>query len=141
MQVAKVARKYGLTIEEIAKRLGYSHSSSLRGCLSNKNGKPANMHLSTLRAIADAIGCSVGEFFDDERVELTKGWNGQQPKINIRRVMQLQGITDKDLAVRLNVSERQVKNYLHEKKMPNATTLYNIASSLNVPITELFSYE
>lgn len=139
MQVTKVVNKYGYTLDEIACKIGYKCASSLRVAIANKNGKPASPNLSTLRAIAEAVGCSVGEFFDDER-EIQQKWNGIQPKIDIRRVLRVQGITAADLAIKLGVSERQIKNILSANN-PCANTLYNVARALNVPITALFSQE
>ncbi len=137
MQVTKVVNKYGYTLDEIASKIGYACASSLRVAIANKNGKPASPNLSTLRAIAEAVGCSVGEFFDDER-EIQQQWNGIQPKLDIRRVMKLQGVSALDLAIKLDISERQVKNILSSQN-PQTTTLYNVARALNVPITALFS--
>ena len=137
MQVTKVVNKYGYTLDEVASKIGYACASSLRVAIANKNGKPASPNLSTLRAIAEAVGCSVGEFFDDER-EIQQQWNGLQPKLDIRRVMKLQGVSALDLAIKLDISERQVKNILSSQN-PQTTTLYNVARALNVPITALFS--
>ena len=139
MQITKVLKKHGYTLNEIAAKLGYAHASTLRANISNKGGKPANLYLSTLRNIADAAGCSVGEFFDDERLELSE-WDGVQPKINIRSIMKTQGVSDAELSTRLNVTERQVKNILTSKS-PNLTTLYKVANALNVPVTTLFSFD
>lgn len=140
MQVTKVIRKYGYTTEEIAKRAGYAHAGSMRKGICNKGGNPANPTLSTLRNIAGAIGCSVGEFFDDERELVTKEWDGTQPKLNIRRVMDLQKVGRAELATRLGLSPQRVSDLI---KKPNLqlSSLYNIASALNVPITDLFEYE
>lgn len=141
MQVTKVIKKYGYTIEEVAQKIGYVYSASLRVCLSNKGGKPANPTLSTLRSIADAIGCSVGEFFDDERTPIVQnGWGGVQPKLNIQRVMSQQGITRKELATRLDVSVQQVATLIGKQNM-SLQSAFKIASALSVPITELFSYD
>ena len=139
MQVTKVVNKYGYTLDEVASKIGYACASSLRVAIANKNGKLANPTLSTLRAIADAVGCSVGEFFDDER-EVQQEWNGIQPKIDIRRVMRLKGVSASELAIMLDITERQVKNILSGEN-PRATTLYNVARALNVPITALYSQE
>ena len=141
MQVTQVIKKYGYTLEEVALKIGYAHASSLRVCLSNKNGKPANPNLSTLRAIADAVGCSVGEFFDDEREVLTKkGWNGTQPKLDIKRVMLAQNINISDLSVRLGTTRQRVSDMLKQESM-TISKLQRVATALSVPLTELFSYE
>lgn len=141
MQVTKVIKKYGYTIDEIARKAGYAHSSSLRVLVCNKKGKLASPTIATLRNIADAVGCSVGEFFDDERyTPKHTDWDGTQPPLNIARVMRLKNIGRKDLATRLGVSIQQVSAILTHQNI-SLTTAYNVASALNVPITELFSCE
>lgn len=140
MQVTKVIRKYGYTTEEVARIVGYKHAGSLRVCISNKGGKLANPTLSTLRNIADAIGCSVGEFFDDEREFVTKEWNGTQPKLNVKRVMDLQGVGRSVLATRLGLTQQRVSELVKKQNL-SLSSVYNIATALNVPITELFEYE
>lgn len=140
MQVTKVIRKYGYTTEEVAKMIGYAHAGSLRVSICNKGGNPANPTLSTLRNIADAIGCSVGEFFDDERDFVAKDWEGIQPKLNVKRVMDLQGVGRNELATRLGLTPQRVSELIRKQNLSLAS-VYNIATALNVPITELFSYE
>jgi transcriptional regulator with XRE-family HTH domain len=139
MKVAKVIRKYGYTTDDVANMIGM-HSASLRKSICNKGGNPANPTLSTLRNIADAIGCSVGEFFDDERETVAKGWDGTQPKLNIRRVMDLQGVGRNELATRLGLTPQRVSELIRKQNLSLAS-VYNIASALNVPITDLFEYE
>lgn len=140
MQVTKVIRKYGYTTEEVAKMIGYAHASSLRVSICNKGGKLANPTLSTLRNIADAVGCSVGEFFDDEREFVTKEWDGTQPKLNVKRVMDLKGVGRNELATRLGLTTQRVSELIKKQNL-RLSSVYNIATALNVPITELFSYE
>lgn len=140
MQVTKVIRKYGYTTEEVAKKIGYAHAGSLRVCISNKGGKLANPTLSTLRNIANAIGCRVGEFFDDEREFVAKDWEGIQPKLNVKRVMDLQGVGRNELATRLGLTPQRVSELIRKQNL-SLSSVYNIATALNVPITELFSYE
>ena len=140
MQVTKVIRKYGYTTEEVASRVGYAHAGSLRVCISNKGGKLANPTLSTLRNIADAIGCSVGEFFDDEREFVAKEWEGIQPKLNVKRVMDLKGVGRSELATRLGLTPQRVSNLIKTQNL-SLTSVYNIATALNVPITDLFEFE
>lgn len=140
MQVTKVIRKYGYTTEEIASRVGYAHAGSLRVCISNKGGKLANPTLSTLRNIADAIGCSVGEFFDDEREFVTKEWDGTQPKLNVKRVMDLKGVGRSELSTRLGLTPQRVSSLIKTQNL-SLTSVYNIATALNVPITDLFEFE
>lgn len=60
MRYKEVLEKYGLTQIELADRLGINRVSVSR-LLSDKN----DMRTSTLIKIANAIGCNVGELFDD----------------------------------------------------------------------------
>ena len=140
MQVTKVIRKYGYTTDEVSKMVGYAHAGSLRVSICNKGGKLANPTLSTLRNIADAMGCSVGEFFDDEREFIAKEWEGTQPKLNGKRVMDLKGVGRNELATRLGLTPQRVSDLIRKQNL-SLSSVYNIATALNVPITELFSYE
>ena len=61
MRYKEVLEKYGVTQIELAERLGINRVSVSR-LLSEKN----DMRKSTLIKIANAIGCHVGELFDNE---------------------------------------------------------------------------
>ena len=58
LQIKEALKQRGLTQNELADRLGINRVSLSR-ILSNKN----DMRVSTLKKIADAIGCDVAEFF------------------------------------------------------------------------------
>jgi len=60
MRYKEVLEKYGITQIELAEKLGINRVSVSR-LLSEKN----DMRTSTLIKIANAIGCHVGELFDD----------------------------------------------------------------------------
>lgn len=60
MQISKIIKAYGLTQEEVAFRMGISRQG-----LAN-NLQKDNPTLSSLRALATAIGCPITEFFADE---------------------------------------------------------------------------
>lgn len=60
MRIQDTIKAYGLTQDIVAHRMGISRVTLTR----NINGNPT---LETMEKIAKAIGCSVGEFFDDER--------------------------------------------------------------------------
>ena len=138
MQVAKVIKQYGFTQAQVAEKIGMQHSS-LRYLLANKNGKEAPLTLASMRKIAGAIGCSVGEFFDDER-SLSREYNGTQPVLDIRAVMKAKGVKNKDLAERLGMTSQNVCLMLGKKSL-TLTTLYKVAEALDVPITDLFTYK
>lgn len=61
MRFKETLEKYGITQMELADRLGINRVSVSR-LLSEKN----DIRLSTIEKIANAIGCKVGDFFEDE---------------------------------------------------------------------------
>lgn len=67
MRFKEVLEKYGLTQTELAERLGINRVSVSR-LFSEKN----DMRSSTVIKIANAIGCSVGELYDDFDEEQNK---------------------------------------------------------------------
>lgn len=62
MDIKSVAKAHGYTLVQVAQKMGIS-----KGGLSQSiNGNPT---ITSLRAVADAIGCKVGDFFTDEMTE------------------------------------------------------------------------
>lgn len=59
LQIKKVIAAHGFTISEVAERLGISRIALSR----HVNGNPS---ADVLIRIAGAVGCKVGEFFEDE---------------------------------------------------------------------------
>ena len=64
LQIKETLKQRGLTQNELADRLGINRVSLSR-LLSDKN----DMRVSTIKKIADAIGCDVTEFFSPEEKE------------------------------------------------------------------------
>ena len=64
LQIKETLKQRGLTQNELAERLGINRVSLSR-LLSDKN----DMRISTIKKIADAIGCDVSEFFTPEETE------------------------------------------------------------------------
>lgn len=62
MRIKEVLRKHGITQEEIANRLGINRVSVNR-LLNDKN----DMRVSTAEKFAAAIGCRIGELFEEEK--------------------------------------------------------------------------
>ena len=64
MHIKEALKKRGLKQNDLAERLGINRVSLSR-LLSDKN----DMRISTIKKIADAIGCDVAEFFTTEDKE------------------------------------------------------------------------
>ena len=64
LQIKEALKKRGLKQNDLADRLGINRVSLSR-LLSDKN----DMRVSTIKKIADAIGCDVAEFFTPEETE------------------------------------------------------------------------
>ena len=64
MHIKEALKKRGLKQNDLADRLGINRVSLSR-LLSDKN----DMRISTIKKIADAIGCDVTEFFTPEETE------------------------------------------------------------------------
>ena len=64
LQIKETLKQRGLTQNELAERLGINRVSLSR-LLSDKN----DMRISTIKKIADAIGCDVAEFFTPAETE------------------------------------------------------------------------
>ena len=64
LQIKETLKQRGLTQNELAERLGINRVSLSR-LLSDKN----DMRISTIKKIADAIGCDVSEFFTPAETE------------------------------------------------------------------------
>ena len=64
LQIKEALKKRGLTQNELSERLGINRVSLSR-LLSDKN----DMRISTIKKIADAIGCDVAEFFAPAETE------------------------------------------------------------------------
>lgn len=57
----------------------------------------------------------------------------------IKELMQKQGITQKQLANRLNVQEATISRYISNDREPNAENLANIATALNTTVDFLLN--
>lgn len=60
MQISKVIKAYNMTQSDVAEKMSIE-VASLRNMISK-----GNFNLTTLRRLADAIGCPISEFFADE---------------------------------------------------------------------------
>lgn len=61
MVISKVIRNHGWTIAQLAEKMGTSPAS-----LSNLISPTRNITVNNMRKLAEAIGCDITEFFEDE---------------------------------------------------------------------------
>ena len=59
-------------------------------------------------------------------------------KLRVKEILKEKGITQKDFAFQLDMTEVGLSKSINENGNPDLKRLNNIASALNVPITELF---
>ena len=82
LQIKETLKQRGLKQNELADRLGINRVSLCR-LLSDKN----DMRISTIKKIADAIGCDVTEFFtpaeEEEHITITCPHCGAKLVINL----------------------------------------------------------
>lgn len=57
--------------------------------------------------------------------------------VKMKELMQTQNISQKELAIRLNVQEATISRYINNNREPNAENLLNIATALNTTIDYL----
>ena len=58
---------------------------------------------------------------------------------NVKRLCALQGITQKELAAKLGITDISLNATLKDTKDPRISTLRRIADALGVPVTELLA--
>lgn len=59
-------------------------------------------------------------------------------KNNIKKYRQEKGLTQKELAGKINISERALQNYENGERTPNVITAQRIASALGEEIQNIF---
>ena len=64
--------------------------------------------------------------------------NNNQPRLNLRKVMNQKNVSDQWLADQIGVSRQSVSKMINGHTDPPLSRLYDIANALNVMITELF---
>lgn len=65
LRIKEVAQEHGMTLTDVCERCGYKSLPSFY----RQINKPESLNMKTLMKIADAIGCEVGDFFNDEMSE------------------------------------------------------------------------
>lgn len=63
---------------------------------------------------------------------------GVSLKNNLKKYRKQKGYTQKELAKKINVSERAIQNYENNVRAPNVITAQHIASELGVDIKDLY---
>ncbi len=144
MNVAGVIHKYGFTVKQVSKLLG-KHEKTLDVMLA-KSRETNSMSVATLRAIADVIGCSIGEFFEDEPI--TK--NGvvvpapEEDKgdlvLDIDGAVARSGLQKREVAQKIGITDVAFSVMLRAGN-PTYQRMCQIADALGVTIFDLFSYE
>lgn len=64
--------------------------------------------------------------------------NNNQPRLNLRKVMNKKNVSDQWLADQIGVSRQSVSKLINGHTDPSLSRLYDIANALNVMITDLF---
>ncbi|MBR1525208.1 MAG: helix-turn-helix domain-containing protein [Prevotella sp.] len=144
MNVVNVIHKYGFTTKEVSKALG-KHEKTLDVMLA-KSRETNSMTVATLRSIADVLGCSIGEFFEDEPV--TK--NGvviptAEPQhgalvLDIEGAIARSGLQKRELAKKIGITDVALSVMLRTGN-PSYQRLRQIADALGISFFDLFKYE
>jgi len=58
---------------------------------------------------------------------------------NLQRLIKKQGMSQKELAVRMGASEASVSRYLHGKRVPSIQALYYLAICLGTTMDEIMT--
>jgi Predicted transcriptional regulators len=132
-----IRKRKGLSQEKLSAQV-----SLARVNLANvEQGRRANMRLTTLARIADALGVDVIDFFCDRHVD------EQKPKgedatarlvLNVKRLRANAGISQQTLSERANRSRAYVGRLETGVASPMAVDLQDLAFALGVSIPDLF---
>lgn len=144
MNVAGIIHKYGFTVKQVSKLLG-KHEKTLDVMLA-KSRETNSMSVATLRAIADVIGCPIGEFFVDEPVtkngvvlpapEDDKG----ELVLDIDGAIAHSGLQKREIAQKIGITDVAFSVMLRSGN-PTYQRMCQIADALGVTIFDLFSYK
>lgn len=145
MNVVGVIHKYGFTVKEVSKLLG-KHEKTLDVMIA-KSRDTNSMQVATLRKIADVLGCSIGEFFDDEPI--TKNGIVVQPPapedkgrlvLDINGAIARSGLQKQEVAQKIGVTTVAFSVMLKNGN-PTYQRMCEIADALGITIFDLFTYE
>lgn len=143
MNVAKIIHKYGYTTKEVSRLLG-KHEKTLDVMLA-KSRETNSMTVATLRAIADVIGCPIGEFFADEPVTkngvvIPPAKNTGKLVLDVDGAIARSGLQKREVANRIGITDVALSVMLKTGN-PSYQRLCDIANALGVSLFDLFAYE
>lgn len=143
MNVTRVIQKYGYTTKEVSRAMG-KHEKTLDVMLS-KSRETNSMTVTTLRAIADVLGCSIGEFFADEPI--TKNGVEVAPVeqkgtlvLDIDGAIARSGLQKREVAKRIGITDVALSVMLRTGN-PSYQRMREIADALGISFFDLFKYE
>ncbi|RQG99139.1 helix-turn-helix domain-containing protein [Paraburkholderia dinghuensis] len=131
-----IRRRVALSQDELAARASLARPN----LASVEQGRRANLRLSTLARLADALGVDVLDFFCDRPAD------EQQPTgedatarviANVKRLRGQQGLSQEALSVKAHRFRTYVGRLENEAASPMAVDLQDLAEALGVSITEL----
>lgn len=160
MIIQPIISRYGYTVTQVSRLLGM-HENSLPVILSQSR-ETNSISVTTLRKIANVIGCHISEFFEDEPTTHNdevitispaeqKMIMPEQPEVEIPEtsghfVLDIEGAikrcgtTSKAIAQKIGISEVAFSLMLG-KCNPNYERLQEIAKALGIEVIELFVRE
>lgn len=122
-KIKLIRQTKNITREDLAKKLNISYSSiekyeqGLRG-----------FRVEITNKFAEALGVTINTLLKDENISLGE---------NIKKLRKNKGLSQKQLAEILNLSEITIRRYEKCSNIPTIETLDKIAIALDVPLNEL----
>ncbi|WP_427340556.1 helix-turn-helix domain-containing protein [Caloranaerobacter sp. DY30410] len=139
-RIIKILEKKGWSKYRLAKKAGIAHST-LHDILTGKN---ANPNTRTLEKLAEALGVSINEFFDEmSESKLATQKNKIHSENNteigkrIKKLRKEKGLTQKELAEKSNLSRSYLADLERDRYNPSLDSLKQIANALGVHVSIL----
>ena len=146
--IKRIRLSKGIGLNEVARRANITG-----GYLSSiENNKRTNIGAEILEAIANAIGVSVSDFYTNSENSIKtnenniamnacnklKAHNELTLGENLKNIMKENGVTSKELAERVGVSQVHISYILNNKRDPSVDLLEKIADILNVSVSDFY---
>ncbi|CAG9717653.1 helix-turn-helix domain-containing protein [Clostridium neonatale] len=146
--IKRIRLSKGIGLNEVARRANITG-----GYLSSiENNKRTNIGAEILEAIANAIGVSVSDFYTNSENSIKtnenniamnacnklKAHNELTLGENLKNIMKEKGVTSKELAERVGVSQVHISYILNNKRDPSVDLLEKIADILNVSVSDFY---